>query len=65
MTKYYKPGDNGDFFLTVLEVVSLESGCQHRAGSGKDPPPGCRLLTSCILTGQKREPASTLASSYL
>ena len=23
MTKYYKPGDNGDFFLTVLEVVSL------------------------------------------
>ena len=55
MTKYYKPGDNWDFFLTVLEVVSLESGCQHGSGSGKGPPPGCRLLTSCILTGQRRE----------
>ena len=65
MTKYYKPGNSGDFFLTAPEVVSLESGCQHGAGSGKGRPPGCRLLTSCIFTGQKREPASTLASSYL
>lgn len=39
--------NHSNLLLTVLEAGRPESGCQRA------PSPGCRRLTSCILTGQR------------